>query len=71
MVIAGQRDDAVVIRFNEVVSLVRRPESLLAPWFVARVLYNAWRVRLSRAREPAGPPVVGAEASAPTSSRLA
>ena len=60
VVIAGQRDGAVVIRFNEVISLVRRPESLLAPWFVARVLYNAWRVRLSRTAAAAGPRVVGA-----------
>jgi 2-polyprenyl-6-methoxyphenol hydroxylase-like FAD-dependent oxidoreductase len=38
VVVAGQRDDGVVIRFNEVVSLVRGPESLLAPRFVLRVL---------------------------------
>ncbi len=48
VVIAGQRDDAVVVRFNEVTSLMRRPESLLASWFVARVPYSAWRMRRSR-----------------------
>jgi 2-polyprenyl-6-methoxyphenol hydroxylase-like FAD-dependent oxidoreductase len=47
--IAGQHDDAVVLRFNEVVSMVRRPESLLAPLFVLRVL---WASR----RGPAGHP---------------
>ena len=38
VLIAGQRDDAVAIRFNEVVSMVRRPDSLLAPRFAHRVL---------------------------------
>ena len=31
----------VVIRFNEVVALVRSPQSLLAPCFVLRVLAHA------------------------------
>jgi 2-polyprenyl-6-methoxyphenol hydroxylase-like FAD-dependent oxidoreductase len=70
VVIAGQRDDAVVVRFNEVISLMRRPESLLAPWFVARVLYNAWRVRRSRTARSTGPPVVVSEGSAPAAPRL-
>jgi 2-polyprenyl-6-methoxyphenol hydroxylase-like FAD-dependent oxidoreductase len=35
---AGQHDDHVVIRLNEVVTLVRRPPALLAPSFVLRVL---------------------------------
>lgn len=38
---AGQRDDHVVIRFNEVVALIRSPQSLLAPSFVLRVLARA------------------------------
>jgi 2-polyprenyl-6-methoxyphenol hydroxylase-like FAD-dependent oxidoreductase len=38
---AGQCDDGVVIRLNEVVSLVRRPQSLLAPAFALRVLRKA------------------------------
>ena len=46
--VAAQHDDEVVVRVNEVIALLRRPESLLAPRFVARVL------RLAR-RGPAGP----------------
>jgi 2-polyprenyl-6-methoxyphenol hydroxylase-like FAD-dependent oxidoreductase len=38
---AGQHDDHVVIRFNEVVALVRSPQALLAPTFVLRVLARA------------------------------
>jgi hypothetical protein len=38
---AGLHDDDVAIRFNEVAALVRRPESLLAPGFVLRVLRAA------------------------------
>jgi 2-polyprenyl-6-methoxyphenol hydroxylase-like FAD-dependent oxidoreductase len=36
--VAAQHDDEVSRRFNEVVALVRRPESLMAPAFVMRVL---------------------------------
>jgi 2-polyprenyl-6-methoxyphenol hydroxylase-like FAD-dependent oxidoreductase len=50
VVLAGQRDDVVVERFNEVISLVRPPESLLSPPFVARVLVGARRVRRARRR---------------------
>jgi len=39
--VAGQHDDAVTIRANEVLALVRRPESLLTPAFVARVLRSS------------------------------
>lgn len=53
VVLAGQRDDVVVERFNEVISLVRPPESLLTPPFVARVLTGAWRVRRARRRDGA------------------
>jgi len=48
--LAGPRDDAVVVRFNEVISLVRAPESLLSPLFMARVLTQARRVRRDRRR---------------------
>lgn len=50
--IAAQHDDGVALRFNEVVALVRRPETLLAPGFVLRVL------RVAR-RGPAGTPAAG------------
>lgn len=43
LTIAAQHDDAVALRFNEVVSLVRAPESLLAPHFALRVLRLARR----------------------------
>jgi 2-polyprenyl-6-methoxyphenol hydroxylase-like FAD-dependent oxidoreductase len=39
VIVAGQHDDLAVLRFNEVAAMVRRPESLLAPWFIARVLW--------------------------------
>jgi 2-polyprenyl-6-methoxyphenol hydroxylase-like FAD-dependent oxidoreductase len=45
---AGQRDDDVVIRFNEVVALVRGPQALLAPSFVLRVLTRARQADRSR-----------------------
>jgi 2-polyprenyl-6-methoxyphenol hydroxylase-like FAD-dependent oxidoreductase len=38
---AGQCDDHVVIRLNEVVSLVRSPQSLISPAFALRVLRKA------------------------------
>lgn len=38
---AAHRDDAVSLRVNEVLALVRRPEWLLAPTFVARVLRHS------------------------------
>jgi 2-polyprenyl-6-methoxyphenol hydroxylase-like FAD-dependent oxidoreductase len=41
--VAAQHDDAVALRLNEVISLVRRPESLMAPRFVAKVLRAARR----------------------------
>ena len=41
--VACQYDDAVTIRANEVLAQVRRPESLLAPAFVARVLRSSRR----------------------------
>ena len=51
---AGQIDDDVVIRFNEVVALVRSPQALLAPSFVLRVLALARRAdRARRGTRPA------------------
>jgi hypothetical protein len=47
--IAAQHDDHVALRFNEVVALVRRPETLMRPPFATRVL------RASR-RRPAEAP---------------
>jgi 2-polyprenyl-6-methoxyphenol hydroxylase-like FAD-dependent oxidoreductase len=38
---AGQTDEHVVVRFNEVVSLVRNPQSLMSPAFALRVLRKA------------------------------
>jgi len=38
---AGQCDDHVVIRLNEVISLVRSPQSLMSPSFALRVLRKA------------------------------
>lgn len=58
--VAWQHDDAVWIRVNEVLAMVRRSEALLAPAFVLRVL------RVAR-RGPVAPPAagpVGADAQA-------
>ncbi|MFG3496446.1 FAD-dependent oxidoreductase [Streptomyces sp. NPDC047928] len=41
--VAAQHDDDVLIRFNEVAGLARRPESLLAPGFAVRALRTARR----------------------------
>jgi 2-polyprenyl-6-methoxyphenol hydroxylase-like FAD-dependent oxidoreductase len=61
VMLAGQMDDDVVIRFNEVAALVRKPEALLAPSFVLRVLARARQVdRARRARQPSEQPTVGA-----------
>ncbi|HEX7275916.1 MAG TPA: hypothetical protein VF244_00940, partial [Acidimicrobiales bacterium] len=40
---AGQHDDEVAIRLNEVVALLRSPQTLMAPAFVLRVLRAARR----------------------------
>lgn len=57
---AGQCDDRVVIRFNEVAALVRSPQTLLAPSFVLRVLARARQADRARrtgarGREQGGP----------------
>jgi 2-polyprenyl-6-methoxyphenol hydroxylase-like FAD-dependent oxidoreductase len=39
LIVAAQHDDAVSVRFNEVVALLRRPEALLTPG----MLYRVWR----------------------------
>jgi 2-polyprenyl-6-methoxyphenol hydroxylase-like FAD-dependent oxidoreductase len=41
--VAAQHDDQVSLRLNEVIALVRRPESLMAPRFALRVLRAARR----------------------------
>ncbi len=41
--IAAQHDDRALLRLNEVLALVRRPEALLTPAFVLRVLRIAMR----------------------------
>jgi 2-polyprenyl-6-methoxyphenol hydroxylase-like FAD-dependent oxidoreductase len=46
---AGQCDKRVVIRLNEVTSLVRRPQSLMSPAFALRVLRKARQADRSEA----------------------
>jgi 2-polyprenyl-6-methoxyphenol hydroxylase-like FAD-dependent oxidoreductase len=43
VMVAWQHDDAVVVRVNEVLALLRRPEALLTPAFLLRVLLSARR----------------------------
>jgi 2-polyprenyl-6-methoxyphenol hydroxylase-like FAD-dependent oxidoreductase len=38
VITAAQHDDAIALRFNEVVAMVRRPEALLTPAFAFRVM---------------------------------
>ena len=45
VIIAGQRDDKVVIRLNEVLALLRPPGALMTPPIVARVLLGSRRAR--------------------------
>ena len=47
---AGQRDDAVALRFNEVAAFVRPPGSLLTPTFILRVLRASRRQRRAAAQ---------------------
>lgn len=54
--IAAQHDDQVSLRFNQVVALVRRPESLLTPLFAVRVL-RAARRGPNNSTEPSRAPV--------------
>lgn len=51
VLIAAHHDDAVSLRFNEVVAMVRRPESLFTPRFLLRVLRGGRR-RARATREP-------------------
>ncbi len=64
---AGQRDDHVVIRFNEVVALVRSPQSLLAPSFVLRVLARARQT--DRVRRETYVPALSEHAAIDTATR--
>ena len=59
VIAAAQHDDAVSLRFNEVVAMVRRPESLLVPPFALRVLRRSRRIPKEKAATTA------ATASAP------
>lgn len=43
VILAGQHDDVVALRFNEVVAMVRKPETLMAPRFMLRVFRTARR----------------------------
>jgi 2-polyprenyl-6-methoxyphenol hydroxylase-like FAD-dependent oxidoreductase len=43
--VAAQHDDTVALRFNQVVAMTRRPESLLSPPFALRVLRATRRKR--------------------------
>ena len=45
VITAAQHDDAIVLRFNEVVAMVRRPETLVTPAFALRILGSWWRTR--------------------------
>ena len=45
VVVAAQHDNTVALRFNEVLAMVRRPESLMAPRFVLRALRASGRRR--------------------------
>ncbi|MGH9243078.1 MAG: NAD(P)/FAD-dependent oxidoreductase [Acidimicrobiales bacterium] len=45
VIVAAQHDDTVALRFNEVVAMVRRPESLLAPLFMLRAFRTSQRRR--------------------------
>jgi flavin-dependent dehydrogenase len=57
--VAGQDDDVVARRLNEVLALVRRPESLLAPGIVRRVLRTRPIAPGNSAGEDVGPESVG------------
>ena len=45
VIVAAQHDDNVALRFNEVVAMTRKPESLLSPPFALRVVRAARRAR--------------------------
>ena len=38
VITAAQHNDAIALRFNEVIAMVRKPETLLTPAFAFRVL---------------------------------
>ncbi|KAB1139463.1 hypothetical protein F7R91_39965 [Streptomyces luteolifulvus] len=54
--VAAQHDAAVCVRFTEVAGLIRRPEWLLTPAFVLRVLRYARRGPVGARQAPASPP---------------
>lgn len=45
VIVAEHHDDTVALRLNEVLAMVRRPESLMAPRFVLRALRASGRRR--------------------------
>ena len=45
VITAAQHDDAIALRFNEVVAMVRKPEALLTPAFAFRVFRATRRAR--------------------------
>ena len=45
VIVAAQHDDTIALRFNEVVAMVRRPESLIAPPFMLRAFRASRRKR--------------------------
>jgi 2-polyprenyl-6-methoxyphenol hydroxylase-like FAD-dependent oxidoreductase len=52
VVVAAQRNDAVAVRFAEVVSMVRRPESLMTPPMLFRVMLASCAVRRPNRTRP-------------------
>ena len=54
VITAAQHNDAIALRFNEVVAMVRRPEALLTPAFAFRVLRCSSDPRLLVADPQAG-----------------
>ena len=61
--VAAQRDDTVALQLNEVLALVRRPEWLLSPGFLLRVLRHSQRPPSSGPATAAAPPSSAASAS--------
>jgi 2-polyprenyl-6-methoxyphenol hydroxylase-like FAD-dependent oxidoreductase len=54
VIVAAQHDDAVALRFNEVVAMVRKPSALFSPDFVYRVVRSSRRPSEQRSeRAPA------------------
>ena len=63
--VAAQHDDAVVLRLNEVIALVRRPETLMTPAFFFRVMRASRRGPVPAAASAATPPPAAPAPSTP------